>query len=137
MTRGTGRFVLRLDDRHQYGLTFDGRAVEAFVAVGPVVHTVQRVSVGDGVEPTLRISAKLAPERPWGGSDESDVVELAVVLDDGTTHIMGEFDGRYLSTEVAGGFTGRVLGVEALSGSLDLRFINYTTTTPRHASRDS
>ena len=52
------------------------------------------------------------------------------MLDDGSTHVLGEFDGRYLPAEVAGGFTGRVLGVEALTGSVTVRPV-LRATTPR------
>ena len=40
-------------------------------------------------------------------------------------HRFGDFDGRYLSTEVAAGFTGRVFGVEALSGQVNVRSMSY------------
>ena len=129
-TQGTGRFLVRIDDRHHCGLTFDGDGVEAYVAIGPVVQTFPRVPFTSGVAPVLRISAKFPPARPYGGSDEADLIELAVVNDEGVEHVFCTFDGRYLSTEVAGGFTGRVLGVEALSGTVDVRFVRYTTTSP-------
>lgn len=126
---GTGRFVLRIDDRHWYGLTYDGAGVEATLAIGPVQHTIGRVEIPAGALPTLRISAKEAPLLPHGVSLEPDVVELAVSID-GEEHHIGDFDGRYLSTEVAGGFTGRVLGVEALAGHIHLREVEYLPASP-------
>lgn len=122
---GTGRFLLRIDDRHWYGLTYDGTAVEATVAIGPVQHSAGRWEAPDGAAPTLRISAKGPRPLPHGVASEPDLVELAVSAG-GTEHAFGEFDGRYLSTEVTGGFTGRVFGVEALTGQVRLDSIQYT-----------
>ncbi|WP_435113475.1 family 43 glycosylhydrolase [Nocardiopsis synnemataformans] len=125
--QGIGRFLLRIDDQHWYGLTYDGASVEATLSIGPVQHTVGRIEIPAGVVPTLRIRAKAAPLLPHGVSLEPDVIELAVEVD-GEEHPIGDFDGRYLSTEVAGGFTGRVLGVEALAGPIHLREFTYAPT---------
>lgn len=126
-TSGSGRFVLRIDEKHGYGLTYDGEAVEATLAMGPVVHTVGRIAVPQGTVPTLRISARIPGSGPYFGPEEPDLIELAVIGEDEVEHIIGAFDGRYLSTEVAGGFTGRVLGIEALAGQLVLRLVRYST----------
>lgn len=123
---GTGRFLLRIDDRHWYGLTYDGVTVEATVAIGPIQHAVGRWDAPEGTVPTLRISAKAARPLPHGVSLEPDLIELAVTVAD-ADHTFGEFDGRYLSTEVAGGFTGRVFGVQAVTGRIHVRDIRYTT----------
>ena len=128
---GVGRFLLRIDDRHWYGLIYDGNTVEATVAIGPVQQSVGRWTPPTGQVPTLRISAKSAQPLPHGATLEPDLIELSVRAD-GEEHSFGEFDGRYLATEVAGGFTGRVFGVEALSGQIRVRDIHYTTTTSRN-----
>jgi len=125
---GAGRFVVRIDGRHWYGLTWDGFTVEATLVIGPVRHTVGRVAVRAGVVPVLTISAVAAPLLPHGVSLEPDLIALAVSID-GEEHRFGEFDGRYLSTEVAGGFTGRVFGVEALTGRIHLRDVRYEPTS--------
>jgi xylan 1,4-beta-xylosidase len=126
-THGSGAFVLRIDDRHSYGLTFDGAAVEATLTIGPVVHTAGRVPVPEGTTPTLRISARVPESASPYGADQPDLIELAVTQQDGSIDDLGCYDGRYVSTEVAGGFTGRVLGVEARSGQVRVHSVRYTT----------
>jgi xylan 1,4-beta-xylosidase len=124
VTDGTARFAVRIDDAHSYDLTVDSTAVIAELRIGPVVHEVGRVQT-NGTVPTLRISARLAEGPPYIGPDEPDLIELAATLD-GTEHVFGSFDGRYLSTEVAGGFTGRVLAIEASTGRIVLREVRST-----------
>ncbi|MGO4592577.1 family 43 glycosylhydrolase [Leifsonia sp. 2TAF2] len=128
---GFGRLLVRIDDRNWYGLTYNGRTVEATVTIGPVEHSLGRYDVKAGTVPTLRVSANDAPVLPHGVALEPDLIELAVVVD-GAEHVFGAVDGRYLSTEVAGGFTGRVFGVEALAGSIHVHDIHYTPTTSRN-----
>lgn len=130
---GTGRFVLRVDDNHWYGLTFDGTRVETTAAIGSIRHELAGFDIDGDSAPTLRITAKAAPLLPHGVSLEPDIIQLAVTVD-GEDRILAELDGRYLSTEVAGGFTGRVFGVEALSGSIRLLEVQYTPEHPAPAS---
>jgi xylan 1,4-beta-xylosidase len=125
--KGSGRFLLRLDDRHWYGLTYDGATVTAAVTIGPFEHTIGTWTPANGTAPVLRISAQTAQVLPHGVSLEPDLIELAASDMDGE-HVFGAFDGRYLSTEVAGGFTGRVFGVEALIGVIHLHSVTYTPT---------
>lgn len=126
---GTGRFVLRVDDRHWFGLSYDGSTVEAILTVGPITHTVDRWTVAAGDTPKLRISATPPQLLPYGVSLEPDLIQLAA-SDSTGEHIFGNFDGRYLSTEVAGGFTGRVFGVEAITGRIYLRTVTYASDNP-------
>lgn len=129
---GTGRFLLRIDSAHWYGLTADADGVEATVAIGPAVSRVARIPRPAGRAVTLRITvhdAERAGEH--GEPDAPDLVELAVVDDDGTCEVLGTFDGRYLSTEVAGGFTGRMLGVEPVDGEVTLEEVSYTARRGR------
>ena len=44
---------------------------------------------------------------------------------DGVFHVMGEVDGRFLSTEVALGFTGRVIGMYAVEGDAAFDWFDY------------
>ncbi|MCL6289134.1 hypothetical protein PV749_01935 [Streptomyces sp. ID03-2B] len=48
-------------------------------------------------------------------------------VEDDAPHVLGTFDSRCLSTEVAARFSGRVVGVEATSGNVTLRTFRYTT----------
>jgi hypothetical protein len=125
-TQGSGKFVLRIDDKHCYAMTFDGDTVRATLTIGPVVHTVGLVPVPAGSIPILRISASLPESGPYG-SVEADLIEFAVIGTAGRVDVIGAFDGRYLSSEVAGGFTGRVLGIEGLTGHITARIFRYST----------
>ncbi|MFF9204608.1 family 43 glycosylhydrolase [Streptomyces sp. NPDC014986] len=125
---GTGRFLLRIDGDHWYGLTTDADGVEATAAIGPAVSPVARRSRCAGRNVTLRITVRDS-DRParFGAPDEPDLVELAVVGDDGACDVLATLDGRYLSTEVAGGFTGRMLGVEPVHGQVVVEEVSYST----------
>ncbi|KDN23716.1 glycoside hydrolase family 43 protein [Amycolatopsis rifamycinica] len=126
VSHGTAAFVVRIDDRHWYGLTADGSTVTATLAIGPIVHAVTNVAAGSAV--SLRIRALQPPASgPFREVTEPDLVELSVLRDDGRAEVLGTFDGRYLSTEVAAGFTGRMIGVEVLGGSVALQEFRYTT----------
>lgn len=126
VSRGTARFLARIDDRHWYGLTADGSAVTATLVIGPARHTVTTVAAGSPV--SLRIRAlRPAVSGPFREAAEPDLVELSVLGDDGRAEVLGSFGGRYLSTEVAAGFTGRMVGVEAVGGTVTLHEFRYST----------
>ncbi|WP_410613377.1 family 43 glycosylhydrolase [Amycolatopsis sp. lyj-109] len=122
VSRGTAAFVVRIDDRHWYGLIADGGKVTATLAIGPVVQAVTEVAAGSVV--SLRIRAlRPEPSGPLREADEPDLIELSVL--GAEDRVLGAFDGRYLSTEVAAGFTGRMIGVEALDGTVSLQEFRY------------
>jgi hypothetical protein len=127
-SRGTGRFLLRVDNRHWYGLTATPHGIEATIAIGPAVTVPARLPHPSGSAVTLRITARapsaLDPFRPPG---EPDFIELAVVDADGIPRTLATIDGRYLSTEVAGGFTGRMFGVELLEGQVIVHEVTYAS----------
>ncbi len=126
VSRGAAVFVVRIDDRHWYGLTAGGGTVTATLAIGPAREVVTTVAAGSVV--SLRIRALRPPvSGPFQEVTEPDLVELSVLGEDGRAQVLGAFDGRYLSTEVAAGFTGRVIGVEALGGTVSLREFRYST----------
>ncbi|MEV7094254.1 glycoside hydrolase family 43 protein [Amycolatopsis sp. NPDC051045] len=126
VSRGTAKFLVRIDDRHWYGLTADGATVTATLAIGPARHPVTTVAAGALV--SLRIRALRPPvSGPFNEAAEPDLLELSVLRDDGRARVLGSFDGRYLSTEVAAGFTGRMIGVEVLDGTATLREFGYLT----------
>ncbi len=130
---GEGRLLLRIDDFHWYGLTYDGHTVEASVTIGPIVHVLGQWNPPAGAVPTLRLAAKAPRPLPHGISLEPDLIELSASVGD-TAYSFGELDGRYLSTEVAGGFTGRVFGVQALRGQIHIHHLSYTTAPDYHAT---
>ncbi|MEV5885242.1 family 43 glycosylhydrolase [Streptomyces sp. NPDC052020] len=131
---GTGRFLVRIDSDHWYGLTAGADGVEATVAIGPAVSAAARMPRPAGRTVTLRITVRDSDRSTAHGEPrEPDLVELAVVDDGGTCDVLGTFDGRYLSTEVAGGFTGRMLGVELVDGEVALEEVSYSA----HPGRDT
>ncbi|MEV6825673.1 family 43 glycosylhydrolase [Amycolatopsis sp. NPDC051102] len=126
VSSGTATFLVRIDDRHWYGLTADGETVTATLAIGPAVQTVSAVAAGSRV--SLRIRALRPPASgPFREVTEPDLVELSVLREDGSAEVLGAFDGRYLSTEVAAGFTGRMIGVRVVGGSVSLLGFRYLT----------
>ena len=131
-SHGAARFVLRIDDEHWYGLTVGGGAVTivATAAIGPAVARVGSTTLLTPDDVVLRISSRAPTRGAFGGPDEPDLVELAVVPAGGAPQVLALLDGRYLSTEVAGGFTGRVVGVELLAGRVPLLEFSYRTTGP-------
>ncbi|MEV5718573.1 family 43 glycosylhydrolase [Amycolatopsis mediterranei] len=132
VSSGTARFVVRIDGKHWYGLTADGSTITATLAIGPARDVVTTVAAGPVV--ALRIRALRPPASgPFREVTEPDLVELSVLGED--DQVLGAFDGRYLSTEVAAGFTGRMIGVEVLDGSVTLHEFRYSTDReepPRH-----
>ncbi|PRX99767.1 glycosyl hydrolase family 43 [Allonocardiopsis opalescens] len=120
---GIARFLVRIDGSHWYGLTADAETVTATVVIGPARTTTAQVPIRGRA--TLRISVRRPTATPPMPAHEPDVIELSVVADDGTAEVLGSFDGRYLSTEVAGGFTGRTFGVEPVAGEVTVHHIAY------------
>ncbi|MEV6347360.1 family 43 glycosylhydrolase [Actinoplanes sp. NPDC051851] len=123
---GDTRFVLRLDDRHWYGLavsvSVSGTTVRAIARIGDLEQTVGSAEVASGPV-TLRIAAAV-PEGSGEPGDMSGPDEIVLSVGDAE---LGRLDGRYLSTEVAGGFTGRVLGAGALGdGASRLLSVSYS-----------
>jgi hypothetical protein len=70
----------------------------------------------------IRVTARTALDDPRSGPD---TVSLGVEGPDGTFTVLGELDGKYLSTEVAGGFTGRVIGMYASAGTVHFDWFDY------------
>jgi hypothetical protein len=120
-----GRFQLRMNDGHWYGLDVDQDEVRAIAAIGPVQQCVGTAALGSGPF-VLRIRATPpAEDAPDHEKHEPDFVELSVIHPDGHEVRLARLPGRYLSTEVVGGFTGRVLAVEALDDDLIVRRFTY------------
>jgi hypothetical protein len=122
-----GRFLLRLDDRHWYGLMFQDGHVRAAAHIGAIDSEIGSVAV-TGRTVVLRIESipPSSPPLPLGTAGPDDVV-LSVHDGDGFRQL-GRLDGRYLSTEVTSGFTGRML---ALGSSTDRARILAVTYVPR------
>ncbi|WP_129789846.1 glycoside hydrolase family 43 protein [Promicromonospora panici] len=122
---GSGRFEIRVDDRHRYGLVLENGTVRAEAQVGDVRAEFDSVAVPSGAAVVLRIAAVEFEARTGTGLGPDDLV-----LSAGGT-VLARLDGRYLSTEVATGYTGRVLGVGAAGQSSRVIRFAYTPE-PRH-----
>ncbi|KHL04750.1 family 43 glycosylhydrolase, partial [Sinomonas humi] len=129
VSRGRARVLVRLDDDHWYGLEADRHSAEVVLHVGPVVGTPTRIPMTGQSQLTVKVHARQRPApQPWGAHPEPDLVGFALLVE-GREVPLGEFDGRYLSTEVAGGFTGRVWGVEVLEGEVTVTSARYGSHT--------
>ncbi|MDA1362613.1 family 43 glycosylhydrolase [Glycomyces luteolus] len=122
---GSGRFEVRIDDRHRYGLVFEDGAVRAQARIGGVSADLGSAEVAAG-SVVLRIAAVDCEAETMTAYGPDDIV-LALV-DGGDVTELARLDGRYLSTEVAAGFTGRVLGVGAAGEVSRLRSFRYAAT---------
>lgn len=126
VTSGSVRVLVRHDDTHWYGLTLTSADASVTLSVGPSVSTPTRVPVTDPSAVTVHIAVRRQPPpQPWGAHPEPDLVGFSVSFGEGEPVFLGEWDGRYLSSEVAGGFTGRVFGVEVLEGKVLLDQVSY------------
>jgi hypothetical protein len=116
----SGRFEVRIDDRHRYGLVFEDGMVRAEAQVGDLRTEFGSIDVPADGGVTLRITSAEFEARAGTGLGPDDLV-----LSVGGT-VLARLDGRYLSTEVATGYTGRVLGVGAAGQSSRLTRFAYT-----------
>jgi hypothetical protein len=107
---GSGRFEVRIDDRHRYGLFFKDGVVRAEARIGGVSAELGSAPVA-GDAAVLRIAAVECEAETTTAYGPDDIV-LSLV-EGGNVTELARLDGRYLSTEVAAGFTGRMLGVGA------------------------
>lgn len=119
---GVGGLTVRIDPHHALTVEQADGVVRAVVNLGPVRHVLGQASVTEEHELELRIVP--APGVMFSPQTGPDVVR-AVVTVDGEDNVLGQIDGRYLSTEVAGGMTGRMLGVSCLRGSVLIRSFEY------------
>lgn len=123
----SGRFLLRIDDRHWYGLTFEGGQVRAEARIGDVTQVVASVPI-DTNEVSLRIEALAPSDRPvpFGHAGPDDVVlSVLSVVASGGAQQLARLDGRYVSTEVASGWTGRMLALGTSGTTARVTSVTY------------
>lgn len=120
---GRGRFALRMDNHHWFGLELEAGFVGAVSHIA-VRHEFQRIQVPPGLV-TMRIESIPPSSRtiPLGDAGPDEVV-LSVLTDAGFTEL-ARLDGRYLSTEVAAGFTGRVISLCAIAKPVQVYTVSY------------
>ncbi|MEV7608561.1 glycoside hydrolase family 43 protein [Microbacterium sp. NPDC089320] len=125
---GHVRVLVRHDDTHWYGVDLVADGAESTLAIGPAVAHPRRAAVDARGRVTVGIRVRHRPApQPYGANPEPDMVGFTVRSGDGETVDLGEYDGRYLSTEVAGGFTGRVWGIEILGGTARVTAVRYAS----------
>ena len=121
---GSGRFLLRIDDRHWYGLTFQDGEVRAAVQIGDIKHDLASVAVANGTV-ALRIQSRQPSSAPMPlGNAGPDEVVLSMDDGDGFREL-GRLDGRYISTEVASGYTGRMLALGSTVARAHVLSVKY------------
>jgi hypothetical protein len=125
---GSGRFSIRLDDRHWYGLHLEDGTVQAHAQIGDLRQQLHSRMVTQH-QLVLRIeSVPPTPQpNPYGHGGPDDIV-LSVDDEEGR-HELARIDGRYLSTEVATGFTGRMLAIGSGATVAHIRSISYRAST--------
>lgn len=129
IVEGTGRFLLRLDDTHWYGLLFEDGLVRADAQVGALR---QMFGSREVAERRLVLRIESVPPLPYPGEfghGGPDDIILSVDDDEGR-HDLARIDGRYLSTEVATGFTGRMLALAAGTTEAHIESVRYTAHHP-------
>jgi xylan 1,4-beta-xylosidase len=94
-----------------------GARVVARARSGPFQTTLGEAPAPPGPV-VLRIETAPDPRAP-------DIIRLGFEGEDGVFQVLGEVDGRYLSTEVTGGFIGRVLGMYAVGGEAAFDWFEY------------
>jgi hypothetical protein len=119
---GSGRFEVRIDDRHRYGLVFADGRVTAYARIGGVSADLGSAPVLAGAA-ELRIDAVECDAETLTAYGPDDIV-LSADAGGGAVEL-ARLDGRYLSTEVATGFTGRMLGAGAAGADTRLVRVAY------------
>jgi xylan 1,4-beta-xylosidase len=112
--------VLRMADDAHYEIGLQDGEVVVSVCISDLPTAPTRLSRPEGPA-TLFIETTVSQQ----GFDK---VALGIVTAAGDDVVVGEFDGRFLSTEVVGGFIGRVIGMYALGGAADFKWFDYHAT---------
>lgn len=110
--------ALYLDETAHCEVAVRGNEVIARLRIGPLQQVLGRAPRPSGF-PILSLGAKR-------GGNGPDTVTLAYRGEGGIERVLAEFDGRYISTEVAGGFLGRMIGMYAEGGSAGWDWFEYS-----------
>ncbi|WP_155342432.1 glycoside hydrolase family 43 protein [Acrocarpospora pleiomorpha] len=121
---GRGGLAVRLDERHHYEIEAGDGEVRVMARIGSLRTTVATRPTPAGPV-RLRIDVLATRPEEQHPCREPDKLRLGVEDTDAAFEVLAEFDGRYLSTEVAGGFTGRVIGVYAAAGTVRFDWFDY------------
>ena len=114
--------TVRIDEVHWFGIEVRSGLATAKVRVAGL----STVLGESGGAPVSGVFLRAVSHRGNDNFTGPDTLHAGIIDADGET-ILGSFDGRYISTEVAGGFTGRMIGMQALSGRADIRSFSYSS----------
>ncbi len=106
-----------LDTEAHFEIGLAGDCIIARARIGPLSSIVATASRPDGA---VVLTMDTMPNQ-WG----PDTVALGYVDGDGSSRVLAELDGRYLSTEVTGGFLGRTIGLYAVDGAAAFDWFDY------------
>ncbi|MCC8069977.1 MAG: glycoside hydrolase family 43 protein [Ruminococcus sp.] len=105
---GLGGITIFMDEQQHYDLYVkrldNGYTITEKLNVGDIKHIQNSISIGEYSSITLEVT-----------SNNFAYTFSAIV--DGTKHILGTAQTKYLSTEVASGFTGVIIGLYAQNGT--------------------
>jgi xylan 1,4-beta-xylosidase len=119
---GRGGLSLRIDPRHALELECTDGTARAVWAVGGVRHVLGEQPVDGDTEVEIRVM----PSEGHPFSTEFGPDRIAVgTRQHGGFVVLGEIDGRYISTEVASGMTGRMIGISCHHGSVLVQDFEY------------
>jgi xylan 1,4-beta-xylosidase len=114
---GVGGLSVRYDEEHHFDIEIDGDQIVARALV-PTISTTHAASFVGG--PVTLFAMMVPPPTHVGAAMTCDLIHLGFETPDGSRTVVGAFDGRSLSAEVACSFTGRVAGVYCVSGELSV-----------------
>ncbi|MFJ4166911.1 family 43 glycosylhydrolase [Microbacterium sp. NPDC089698] len=123
LVEGDVAHVLRLDDRHWYGVVIRDGIARAEMRIGDLSQSIGSVEVDGGAIIRIEAVSPATLNVPLGHAGPDDII-LSVEVGS-IHHELARLDGRYLSSEVASGFTGRVLGFGSPSGHGVVRSVRY------------
>jgi beta-xylosidase len=122
---GAGGLAVRMDERHHYAVEVSDGTVRAQARIGALQQVIAQQAYPTGPA-VLRI--EILPTDIATATNrvtlDPDRIRLGFEQD-GEFVVLGELDGRYLSTEVTGGYTGRVIGVYAAGGTASFDWFDY------------
>ncbi|MBS2966337.1 glycoside hydrolase family 43 protein [Actinocrinis puniceicyclus] len=130
---GRGGLAVRIDERHHYEIEAGDGRVRCTARVGPFTSEFGDVQLA-AAEVLLRIDTVPSGLGFTSPCAPPDTIRLGIERG-GEFTVLGEIDGRYLSTEVAGGFTGRVIGMFGHKGSVAFDWFEYRDAADDTARR--
>jgi xylan 1,4-beta-xylosidase len=121
---GEAGLAMIMDNTAHYEVVVGGARIVARLRLGEI-----RSVVGDAPRPAGPVVLRLETDVHTSGPD---TVRLGFETESGTFTVLGEIDGRYLSTEVQGGFIGRTIGMFAAGCRATFAWFDYSSVEAAH-----